>query len=175
VPSSESENLDRSATIGVLDTDALAPSGALLAAHIALDGAIQRGAVADSEYDATSLDLLVRLALAPGGRLRAVELCRQLQLSPSHISRRLDRAEEDQHVERGPDPVDRRAKVVTITEAGLDVVRDFAPRLHAVLDHVIHQTLSDSEIATLIGFLDRIETAALDYSLNHDAPGRGVL
>ena len=34
------------------------------------------------------------------------------------------------------------------------------PRLHAVLDHTIYPTLDATEIATLIGLLERIETAA---------------
>jgi DNA-binding MarR family transcriptional regulator len=144
----------------LLETELLGPSGALLAAQIALGAAIDREAVSAGDHDATTLDLLVRLELAPERRLRAVELCRQLQLSASHISRMLDKAEAAGLVQRGPDPADRRAKIVAITERGRDVVGEFAPRLHAVLDRTIHQTLEPAEIEALVGYLGRIETAA---------------
>ena len=114
-----------------LDTDALAqhlaPSGALLAAQIALGAAIDRCAVSAMGHDATSIDLLVRLTLAPDPRLRAVELSEQMALSPSHISRMLDRSERAGLVQREPDPSDRRASQVTMTDAGQDVAARFAP------------------------------------------------
>ncbi len=141
------------------DPAILRPSGALLSTHLALSAAIEDGASRHSPYDATVLDLLVRLDLAPGRRLRAVELCRQLRLSPSHISRSIDKAVTAGLVERRPDPDDRRAKVVTLTTAGEAVVADFAPRLEAVLTKVIHETLSDSEIDTLVELVGRIEAA----------------
>ena len=145
---------------GSLDTNLLRPSGALLAAQIALGGAIEREAVAGGPHDSTTLDLLIRLSLAPGHRLRAVELCGRLQLSPSHVSRMLDRAEASGLVAREPDVDDRRAKSVRITAAGLAAVSDFAPRLHAVLTDVIHDTLVPAEIETLIASLERIAAAA---------------
>ncbi|MEM9563160.1 MAG: MarR family transcriptional regulator [Actinomycetota bacterium] len=143
-----------------LDPSVLRPSGALLATQIALGAAIERHAVAPSEHDATTLDLLVRLDIGPEDGLRAAELCRQLKLSPSHISRMVDRAEAAGLVERRPDPVDRRAKVVVLTAAGRREVGRFAPRLHAVLDRVIHRVLSTEEIDRLVGYLERIEAAA---------------
>jgi DNA-binding MarR family transcriptional regulator len=143
-----------------LDPATLRPSGALLGANIALGAAIERLAVAATGHDPTTLDLLVRLDLAPGRQLRAVELCRQLQLSPSHVSRMLDRAQAAGLVSRGPDPRDRRANLVSLTDGGRAVVATFAPRLHAVLDRVVFQTLDEEEIDRLVESLDRIEAAA---------------
>ena len=144
----------------LLDETLLRPSAALLGAQIAMGAAIERDAVADSPLDATTLDLLVRIDLSPDGGLRAVELCRQLLLSPSHISRVIDRAEADGLVVRSPDPDDRRAQRVMLTDSGRAAVGDFAPRFHAVLDRVIHQTLTPDEIDQLVAMLERIETAA---------------
>jgi DNA-binding MarR family transcriptional regulator len=145
-----------------MDADTLRASGALLAANIAVDAAIERDAVAAIERSATTLDLLTRLELAPGRRLRAVELCRQLQKSPSHISRLLDRAEEEGLVERRPDPADRRASQVVLTRAGRRVADDFAPRLEAVIDRVINTTLTPAEVDTLVELLGRVEAAAVE-------------
>jgi DNA-binding MarR family transcriptional regulator len=145
---------------GSLDAELLRPSGAMLAAQIALGAVIERDAMAGIEIDQTVLDLLVRIDLAPAKRLRAVDICRQLQMSASHISRVIDRAESEGLVERSPDPADRRASLVSITASGRAVVAKFAPRLHAVLDHVIFDVLDSDEINTLVELLQRIEQAA---------------
>lgn len=143
-----------------LDPDLLKPSGSLLAAHIAVSAAIRKLAVAQTGWDPTSLDLLVRIQLSPDGALRAVELCRQLQLSPSHVSRMIDRVESEGLVERRPDPDDRRASLVVISEAGRAVVDDFAPRLHRVLKTVFSETLTEDETDILVQQLARIAAAA---------------
>ena len=140
--------------------DHLAPSGALLAAQIALGAAIADNAVAHTDHDATSLDLLVRLRLAPDRRLRGVELANQLALSPSHVSRMLDRIEAAGLVRREPDPHDRRARQVAMTDDGEAAVETFVPLLQAVLDETIHEVLDTEEIATLVTLLERITAAS---------------
>ena len=143
-----------------LDVELLRPSGALLAAQIALGAAIDRCAVDGLGHDPTVIDLLVRLDLAPERQLRAVDICRQLMLSPSHISRVIDKAELAGLVQRGPDPSDRRASLITLSPQGRKIVAEFAPRLHAVLDEAIFEVLSPAEISTLTGLLECIETAS---------------
>jgi DNA-binding MarR family transcriptional regulator len=149
--------------INRLDADVLRPSGALLGAQIALSAAIDNRAVSSIGQDPTVIDLVVRLDLAPGQKLRAVDICRQLMLSPSHISRVLDKAEAAGLVKRGPDPSDRRASLITISAEGKRIVAEFAPRLHEVLNTAIFDVLSPTEIETLIDSLERIETAAREY------------
>lgn len=132
----------------------------MLSAQIALGRLIEIEAVGPTGQDPTIVDLLVRLDQAPGSRLRAIELSRQLLMSPSHISRTLDRAVADGLVERHADPDDRRASLVALTTKGREVVKDLAPRLEAIVDRVIHQTLSADEADSLVEFLERIESAA---------------
>jgi len=144
----------------VLDPATLRASGALLSAQTALSRLIDLEGVEPTGQDPTIVDLLTRLDQAPENRLRAVELSRQLLMSPSHISRTLDKAEELGLVERGPDPDDRRAAQISMTNAGQPVIRDFAPRLQVIIDRVVHDTLSEGEIETLVILLGRIEEAA---------------
>ncbi|MEM9135088.1 MAG: MarR family winged helix-turn-helix transcriptional regulator [Actinomycetota bacterium] len=151
-----------------LDPALLRPSGALLGAHIAVAAAIDEHAVAVTGHDPTTLDLLTRLALTEGNQLRAVELCRQLRLSPSHVSRMLDRAEAAGLVRREPDPDDRRAHQIAVTPHGWEVIDQFAPLLTAVLKEVVHGALAEDEIETLVALLGKIEQAAGDYP-NHQA------
>ncbi|MEM7286804.1 MAG: MarR family transcriptional regulator [Actinomycetota bacterium] len=143
-----------------IDAELLGASGALLSADLALGAAIERLAVSATEHDATTLDLLVRLEMADGHRLRAVELCEQLHLSPSHVSRMLDRAGDAGLIERAPDPSDRRAKTVTLTAEGRATVDAFAPLLHAVLEQTVHTALTPAEIEVLVEMLGKIERAS---------------
>jgi len=152
----------------VLAPEMLEVSGAILAAQTALGRLIDAEAVEPTGQDPTTLDLLTRLDQAPVNRLRAVELSRQLLMSPSHISRTIDRAESAGLVERGEDPDDRRASQVLLTSAGREILKSFAPRLETVIDRVIHETLSKADTDTLVELLGRIERAALQPSDEDD-------
>ena len=145
----------------ILSPDTLRPSGAMLSAQIALGRLIEKSAVAPTGYAPTLIDLLVRLDQASGNQLRAVDLSRQLLLSPSHVSRMIDRAEAAGLVRRNADPNDRRATLVTLTHLGRAVLVDFAPRLEAVIERVIHLNLLPAETETLVELLGRIERAAV--------------
>lgn len=81
-------------------------------------------------------------------------------MSPSHVSRTIDRAEADGLVARETDPDDRRASQVVLAEAGRVVLAEFAPLLAAVIDDVIGGSLNSREVDTLVALLRRVEDAA---------------
>jgi DNA-binding MarR family transcriptional regulator len=140
----------------------LAPTAALLHAHLAVDAAINARAAEPLGLEPAIADLLVRLSKADDHRLRGVDIGRQLLANPARVSRLIDRAEAQGLVTRLPDPADRRAQQITLTEAGCETASAFAPRLLAVLDEVIHDTLTAKERATLVALLDRIRHAATE-------------
>jgi DNA-binding MarR family transcriptional regulator len=156
----------------VLQAETLRVSGALLAAQTALARLVDTEAVEPTGQDPTTLDLLVRLDQAPGNYLRAIELSRQVLMSPSHVSRTIDKAEAAGLVERGADPDDRRASQVLLTNAGRDVLAVFAPRLQTVIDRVFGQTLSGAEADTLVELLGRIQQAACEPCIE-EGPSKG--
>ncbi len=145
----------------VLSPRTLRTTGALLTTQIAVSRLIETEAVEPTGYDPTVLDLLVRLDQAPNGQQRAVDLSQRLLMSPSHISRMIDRAEEKSLVKREPDPSDRRATLVTLMPQGREVLRDFAPRLTQIIRRIVNNTMTASETDTLVELLGRIEKAAL--------------
>jgi len=147
---------------------ALRLSGSIVKAHTALERVIADQAVARSPHDATTLDLLVRLQLAPQQQLRGVDLCRQLDLSKSHVSRVIDRIEREGLVERQADPGDRRAQQITLTEAGEEAVETFAPHLVAVLNKTLNSTLTEEESGTLVELLARIAESAHGFLEQQD-------
>jgi DNA-binding MarR family transcriptional regulator len=138
----------------------LGPSGAILRAQIMLGRALDLHTASLSPYDATTIDLLVRIKLSDDGGLRAVDICDQLQKSPSHVSRVIDRAESDGLVKRLPDPSDRRAHLVALTDEGATVVDELAPHIAGVLDKAIFDVLSADEISALVALLGRITLAS---------------
>ena len=136
------------------------PSGNLLQAGIALGKAIEVLAVDRTDHSPTTLDLLVRLSLAPGGSLRGVDLCRQLLKSPGYVSRVVDSAEREGLLERRPDPVDRRAQQITLTDTGEKVLAGFVPHVVEVLDRTVFSALEPDEVSTLNDLLGRVTASA---------------
>ncbi|MGI9584943.1 MAG: MarR family winged helix-turn-helix transcriptional regulator [Acidimicrobiia bacterium] len=142
---------------------AFRPSGALLQAETTLAQAIELHAVASTGVNATTVDLLVRLHLSPGQRLRGVDLCRQLLKSPGYVSRLIDQAEEDGLVAREPDPTDRRAQQITLTAGGEEILDTFVPNAIDVLQETIYTALEPEEIETLIDLLVRLTKATQTF------------
>ncbi len=64
------------------------------------------------------LEVLLRVARSPGGQLRMSDLAAQVALSPSGLTRAVDKIEEAGLVARVSCPSDRRGAFVQLTEAG---------------------------------------------------------
>ena len=101
-----------------IDDEDLGAWRAFLTAHARITRAISRDLAAAGLPDLAWYDLLWALYRAPGRRLRVNELAREVVLSPTAMSRFVDRVEAAGYVRREPDPDDRRALQVTITDTG---------------------------------------------------------
>ena len=143
------------------------PSGALLEAETALGRTIETLAVDRTAHTPTTLDLLLRLSFAPEGWLRGVDLCRQLLKSPGYVSRVIDQAEAAGMVLRMPDPDDRRAQRIVLTETGEQALGEFVPHAINVLDRTVYTALNDAEVETLIDLLVRIAASAHQLLESH--------
>ena len=94
------------------------------------------------------------------GPTRQNVLAADFGLSPHSITDIVDGLERHGMAERRPDPTDRRAKLVAITdagEAGLDVANATRERLLKE----IFGALSEADRATLLRLLDSLDEAAL--------------
>jgi DNA-binding MarR family transcriptional regulator len=101
----------------------------------------------------------VLLRLREQGPVRQSVLAADFGLSPHTITDIVDGLERLGMAERRPDPPDRRAKLVAITDAGqagLDVANATRERL---LTHVFG-ALSEADRAALLRLLDRLDEAA---------------
>ncbi|MGI9666868.1 MAG: MarR family winged helix-turn-helix transcriptional regulator [Acidimicrobiia bacterium] len=142
--------------------DLVASTAALLQASMALFAAFDRAAVGPLGLDAATADLLVRLAKAPDNSLRGVDVAAQLRIGPTRVSRLVDRGEEAGLVQRTPDPNDRRAQRIVLTDAGVDVAVAYAPLMRSVIDQVATDTFTAKERDQLVALLRRLRDAADD-------------
>ncbi|MFH9063216.1 MarR family winged helix-turn-helix transcriptional regulator [Streptomyces coeruleorubidus] len=97
----------------------------------------------------------VLLHIAEGDPLRPGVLAARLSVEASHVTRQLRQLERTGHVTRVPDPDDRRAQRVQLTEAGLDAVL----RLQEVRRRGMEMALSawsPGELRQLALFLHRL-------------------
>jgi DNA-binding MarR family transcriptional regulator len=110
-----------------LDDETLAVWRAFLNAHARVTREIGRELAAAGLPDLSWYDLLWTLYRRPGRSLRVNELAREVVLSPTAMSRFVDRVEKAGYVRREPDPADRRALQVVLTDAGGDLLRKMWP------------------------------------------------
>jgi DNA-binding MarR family transcriptional regulator len=110
-----------------LDDELLATWRAFLNAHARVTRAIGRELNEAGLPDLTWYDLLWTLYRAPGRSLRVKQLAEQVVLSPTAMSRFVDRVESAGCVRREPDPADRRALQVTLTDEGVELLRRMWP------------------------------------------------
>jgi DNA-binding MarR family transcriptional regulator len=110
-----------------IDDDALATWRAFLTAHAHVTRRISRDLAEAGLPDLSWYDLLWALYTRPGRRLRVNELAREVVLSPTAMSRFVDRVEAAGCVRREPDPADRRALQVVLTDEGRALLRRMWP------------------------------------------------
>jgi DNA-binding MarR family transcriptional regulator len=131
----------------------------LLRAHAQLMSRLDAELEATQGIALTDYGVLVNLAEADGGRMRMSDLAERLLLSPSGLTRRLDRLVAAGLVERVRCPTDRRGAFAVLTPAGRKRLQRAAP------DHV------EQVRRHFIGRLSRKQLAALADALDKVAPG----
>jgi DNA-binding MarR family transcriptional regulator len=110
-----------------IDDDALRAWRAFLTAHAHVTRRISRDLAEAGLPDLSWYDLLWALYRHPDRRLRVNELAREVVLSPTAMSRFVDRVEAAGYVRREPDPADRRALLIAITDDGVELLRRMWP------------------------------------------------
>jgi DNA-binding MarR family transcriptional regulator len=113
--------------IARLDDDVLDAWRGFLNAHAHITRRINRDLAEAGLPDLSWYDLLWALRRQPEHRLRVNQLAREVVLSPTAMSRFVDRAEAAGMVRREPHPEDRRALHVVLTDDGHDLLRRMWP------------------------------------------------
>jgi len=126
---------------------------AVAAAHAALTLELDADGGACPVLAAETFAVLLSLADAPGHRLRMHELAERSHLTPSGLTRRVDRLEADGRLARVGCPDDRRGAFAQLTPRGLDELRRALPHHAAVLERYVGPRLDDSQADGLIALL----------------------
>ncbi len=133
-----------------------------LRAHAAVTSRLSSELQARHGLTMNDYEVLLRLAKAPDGRLRRVDLVESVLLTPSGITRLLDGLERDGLVRRDFCAADRRVVYAAITTEGL---RRFEEASKTHLDGIrrlFSERFSAEEIDTLSELLSRLPDGAAD-------------
>jgi DNA-binding MarR family transcriptional regulator len=98
--------------------------------------------------------------LCKHGPSRATDIADLLNLAPRTVTEALDGLERDGLVTRDPDPIDRRAKVVSLTDVGQAVLNVTEPMRLGLVERVFG-VLSKTDRIALEAILAKL-SAALD-------------
>jgi DNA-binding MarR family transcriptional regulator len=115
-----------------------------------------------------SFDILIRLARSEGTELRMSELATQASLTPSGLTRAVDRLQDQGLVSRRTCPDDRRGSFAQLTPAGRQLMADAIPVHVAQIDRVLDEVFSPAEEAQFSAMLRKLR----DYTREQNA-GRG--
>ena len=104
---------------------------------------------ADHGFGLDAYGVLITLVSAPGGTLTIGELGERRNLSPSGVSRSVDRLTKSGLVERSANPADGRSLLVGLTPRGLTRLRAAQVTHHAVVRRLLLDRLRERDLTRL--------------------------
>src|SRR5215207_2278908 len=126
-----------------------------------LSAQLNRQLQADSELSLADFDVLVHLTDVPDGRVRVLELARQLEWEQSRTSHQVARMQKRGLVVREECADDRRGAFVVLTPAGRAAIEAAAPRHVATVRRLVFDALSTEQVAALGAIAEQVD-ARLD-------------
>jgi len=127
-----------------------------MGAHGALIRELSATLVARHGLTINDYGTLLLLSRAGDEGMRRIDLANELQLSPSGITRLLDRLEDQGLVGKGECKSDARVSYAILTDAGLAKLREAAPGHIDDIDRRLGAVLSEDEMKTLAELLTRL-------------------
>ena len=128
---------------------------ALIRTHARLWDQLEAQMRRDHDLTIARYDVLAQLD-AVGGRLRLSELGSSVVLSPSGLSKLLDRMQTSELIRREPDPQDARATFAVITPRGRALMRKARRTHHELLQEKFGDALDEGDVADLTRIMGRI-------------------
>ncbi len=144
-----------------LSDEVLAAWRSFLTAHALITRRISQELTAQGLPELGSYDVLWALYRQPERRLRINELAREVVLSPTGMSRFVDRLEKAGVVRRENVPGDRRAFHVVITEEGIALLRRMWPIYAAGIERYFGPGV-EYDAGTMRAAFERMAAAARD-------------
>lgn len=151
------------------DDERLTTVGLLFESAAALRRVFERRLEIERSLSGQSFDVLVRLARTPGGQLRMSELAAQTSLTPSGLTRSVDRLHQQGLVDRRTCPEDRRGTFAVLTPAGRELMARALPEHAAHVGEVVGDLFTPDEEATLASLLRRVRDHLRDEAALSDS------
>ncbi len=137
------------------DDPRLTAMGLLIEAHAGVRAAVEADLEAHG-VTGTAFEVLLRLARSPDQRLRMSDLAAQATLSPSGLTRVVDRLFASGFAEREQHERDRRVFHAVITDAGRDLVDSVLPSHLEVVERSFTGVLDPDELDALCRALRKV-------------------
>ena len=131
---------------------------ALVRTHARLMDQVEAQLRKDHGLTIARYDVLAHLDVA-GGRLGLGELGASITLSPSGLSKLVDRMETSGLVRRQPDPDDARSTFAMLTPRGRSLVQKARRTHHAFLHEVFGSVLVDRDLSDLVRITGRLDAS----------------
>lgn len=142
-----------------LDDDRLTTVGLFVESHAGFTRQLERRLERDCGLSTQWFEVLLRLARTPGGRLRMSDLAAQTTLTPSGLTRAVDRLEEAGLVQRESCPSDRRGSFAVLTADGRARIEAAVPLHLQHVDEVLAGALDAHELEALASLLRKLRDA----------------
>jgi MarR family transcriptional regulator, 2-MHQ and catechol-resistance regulon repressor len=142
-----------------LEHPLLTTGGLFAEAHAGMSRAHEQRLELESGLSMQWFDVLVRLVRSPDQRLRMTDLAAQSTLTPSGLTRAVDRLEAAGLVERQACPTDRRSTYAVLTREGERRIKKAVPVHVAHLEEVFDATFTAKELDTLTALLRKLRDA----------------
>jgi DNA-binding MarR family transcriptional regulator len=134
----------------------------LLGAHATLTRELSAELVATHGLTLNDYGCLLLLSRAGEEGMRRIDLANELQLSPSGITRLLDRLMDQGLVGKGECKSDARVSYAILTEEGASKLRDAAPGHVDAIERRLGVALDPDELEVLSKLLRRLNDGAVE-------------
>ncbi len=131
-------------------------AGLFVEAHAGFHERLERLLLQSSHLSVQWFEVLMRLFRTPGHRLRMSDLAAQTTLTPSGLTRAVDRLEAEGLVRREACPSDRRGAYAVLTEAGEARIAAAVPQHVDALRGIFDEIYSPEELDTFTALLRRL-------------------
>src|SRR5436190_23170151 len=123
--------------------------GRLLGAHATLTHELSAQLVDRHGLTLSEYEVLLMLSHAPEHAMRRIDLSREVRLSPSGVTRMLDRLEATGLVAKGSCASDARVTYALLTDAGRAKLRECSVDHFSAVEHIFGDRLDGEELDSL--------------------------
>ena len=136
----------------------------MLRVHTTIFRELDRRLLAEHGFGVDAYGVLITLVTAPAGTLPIGELGVQRNLSPSGVSRSVDRLAKTGLVQRATNPVDARSQLVRLTDDGLVRLRAAQVTHHAIVREMLLDHLAEGDVKRLCALWEKAMPGSVSSS-----------